>query len=74
MPACTSDMSGAGEVGDGSVPKLQLIDRDGTFRAEELRRFVHAAKVDSTSDYQVVAIMGPQSSGKSTLMNHVVGS
>lgn len=27
----------------------------------------------SSSAYQVVAIMGPQSSGKSTLVNHVVG-
>lgn len=53
--------------------KMQLIDSEGEFRKEELKEFVSAAHVDSTSDYQVVAIMGPQSSGKSTLMNHVVG-
>lgn len=52
--------------------KMQLIDSEGEFREQELKDFVSAAHVDSTSDYQVVAIMGPQSSGKSTLMNHVV--
>ena len=52
--------------------KMQLIDSTGEFRENELREFVTSAQVDSSSDYLVVAIMGPQSSGKSTLVNHVV--
>jgi hypothetical protein len=35
--------------------------------------FVHQhGVIEARTNYQVVAIMGPQSSGKSTLMNHVV--
>ncbi|KAF5828747.1 root hair defective 3 GTP-binding protein-domain-containing protein [Dunaliella salina] len=54
--------------------KLQLIDSGGVFREQELKEFVTSAHVDSSSDYLVVAIMGPQSSGKSTLMNYVFGT
>ncbi|KAM5587220.1 protein ROOT HAIR DEFECTIVE 3 [Rosa sericea] len=50
----------------------QLIDGDGGFNAAGLDRFVKEAKViDCGLSYAVVAIMGPQSSGKSTLMNHL---
>ncbi|CAN1221471.1 Protein ROOT HAIR DEFECTIVE 3 homolog 2 [Linum grandiflorum] len=50
----------------------QLIDGDGTFNAEGLDRFVSTTKLsDCGLSYAVVAIMGPQSSGKSTLMNHL---
>ncbi|XP_004293731.1 PREDICTED: protein ROOT HAIR DEFECTIVE 3 homolog 2 [Fragaria vesca subsp. vesca] len=50
----------------------QLIDGDGGFNAAGLDRFVKEAKViDCGLSYAVVAIMGPQSSGKSTLMNQL---
>lgn len=50
-----------------------MIDSEGGFQEEGLSRFVQQQGViDARTNYQVVAIMGPQSSGKSTLMNHVV--
>lgn len=52
----------------------QVIDSVGSFQADNLERFIKQHGVlDARTNYQVVAIMGPQSSGKSTLMNHVVG-
>ncbi len=51
----------------------QVIDSVGAFQEDNLERFVKQHGVlDARTNYQVVAIMGPQSSGKSTLMNHVV--
>jgi ABC-type phosphate/phosphonate transport system ATPase subunit len=51
----------------------QVIDGDGTFKEQEVDAFVHLhGVIQARTNYQVVAIMGPQSSGKSTLMNHVV--
>jgi ABC-type hemin transport system ATPase subunit len=42
---------------------------------QQLDAFVHQhGVIEARTNYQVVAIMGPQSSGKSTLMNHVVSS
>jgi hypothetical protein len=53
----------------------QVIDSEGGFQEEGLSRFVQQQGViDARTNYQVVAIMGPQSSGKSTLMNHVVST
>lgn len=53
----------------------QVIDSEGGFQEEGLSRFVQQQGViDARTNYQVVAIMGPQSSGKSTLMNHVFGT
>ncbi|CAN1810163.1 Protein ROOT HAIR DEFECTIVE 3 homolog 2 [Linum perenne] len=50
----------------------QLIDGDGVFNVQGLDRFVSTTKLsDCGLSYAVVAIMGPQSSGKSTLMNHL---
>lgn len=52
---------------------MQLIDGDGDFQEDSVKAWVNDTGVaDSRANYQVVAIMGPQSSGKSTLMNHVV--
>lgn len=58
-----------------SIPDCcQVIDSVGAYQPENLERFVKQHGVlDARTNYQVVAIMGPQSSGKSTLMNHVVG-
>lgn len=51
----------------------QVIDGDGVFQEQQLDEFVHQhGVIDARTSYQVVAIMGPQSSGKSTLMNFVV--
>ncbi|XP_065854509.1 protein ROOT HAIR DEFECTIVE 3 homolog 2 [Euphorbia lathyris] len=50
----------------------QLIDGDGVFNAAGLDDFVRTTKLaDCGLSYAVVAIMGPQSSGKSTLLNHL---
>ncbi|XP_010272279.1 PREDICTED: protein ROOT HAIR DEFECTIVE 3 homolog 2 [Nelumbo nucifera] len=50
----------------------QLIDGDGEFNATGLENFSKTVKlVECGLSYAVVAIMGPQSSGKSTLMNHL---
>lgn len=58
-----------------AAPTVQIIDGDGVFHEEDLKEFVSSTGVvDSRANYQVVAIMGPQSSGKSTLMNHLVSA
>ncbi|CAH2046365.1 unnamed protein product [Thlaspi arvense] len=50
----------------------QLIDGNGEFNVEGLDNFVKKTKLsDCGLSYAVVAIMGPQSSGKSTLLNHL---
>ncbi|KAG9141472.1 hypothetical protein Leryth_001904 [Lithospermum erythrorhizon] len=50
----------------------QLIDGDGNFNADGLDSFMKAVKLkDCGLSYTVVSIMGPQSSGKSTLLNHL---
>lgn len=52
---------------------LQIIDGDGQFHRTACDGLVNASGPgDQRNNYQVVAIMGPQSSGKSTLMNHLV--
>ncbi|KAE9594819.1 hypothetical protein Lal_00013300 [Lupinus albus] len=50
----------------------QLIDGDGEFNANGLDHFIRTVNLSSCAlSYAVVSIMGPQSSGKSTLMNHL---
>ncbi|KAJ4980824.1 hypothetical protein NE237_031661 [Protea cynaroides] len=50
----------------------QLIDGDGEFNVDGLDNFVKTVKLAECGlSYAVVAIMGPQSSGKSTLLNHL---
>ena len=52
---------------------LQVVDGDGDFNTSGVVGFVHETGVEASGvDYTVVAIMGPQSSGKSTLLNHLV--
>ncbi|XP_071728538.1 protein ROOT HAIR DEFECTIVE 3-like [Rutidosis leptorrhynchoides] len=49
-----------------------LIEGDGTFNAVGLDNFIKQVKLGECGlSYAVVAIMGPQSSGKSTLLNHL---
>ncbi|KAI4354115.1 hypothetical protein L6164_003014 [Bauhinia variegata] len=51
---------------------FQLIDGNGNFNNEGLKDFARQANLyQSGRSYAVVAIMGPQSSGKSTLLNHL---
>ncbi|WJX23178.1 Cell wall protein rhd3 [Trifolium repens] len=50
----------------------QLIDGDGGFDVTGLNNFIETSKMARCGlSYAIVAIMGPQSSGKSTLMNHL---
>eukprot|EP00877_Chromochloris_zofingiensis_P002056 jgi/Chrzof1/11851/Cz06g12110.t1 len=54
---------------------VQVIDGEGAFNNDGLVQFVNNSGVAaSQANYQVIAIMGPQSSGKSTLMNHLFGT
>eukprot|EP00897_Mesotaenium_endlicherianum_P003445 jgi/Mesen1/3128/ME000184S02189 len=54
------------------LPTLQLIDGAGNFNNSGLDNFVKHIKLSECGlSYAVVAIMGPQSSGKSTLLNHL---
>nr|GEW88104.1 RHD3/Sey1, P-loop containing nucleoside triphosphate hydrolase [Tanacetum cinerariifolium] len=51
---------------------MLLIDADGTFNAVGLDNFIKQVKLGEYElSYAVVAIMGPHSSGRSTLLNHL---
>jgi len=53
----------------------ELIDGDGVFNVSELENFMKEARLGECGlSYAVVSIMGPQSSGKSTLLNHLFGT
>jgi len=53
----------------------QLIDGDGVFNVSELENFMKEARLGECGlSYAVVPIMGPQSSGKSTLLNLLFGT
>ncbi|KAJ0081002.1 hypothetical protein Patl1_11822 [Pistacia atlantica] len=59
-------------MAEDSPCSTQLIDGNGNFNVEGLDNFVRTTKLaDCGLSYAVVAIMGPQSSGKSTLLNHL---
>ncbi|XP_061371102.1 protein ROOT HAIR DEFECTIVE 3 homolog 1-like [Gastrolobium bilobum] len=50
----------------------QLIDGDGTFNVAGIENFMKEVKLGECGlSYAVVSIMGPQSSGKSTLLNNL---
>ncbi|KAG6753344.1 hypothetical protein POTOM_043404 [Populus tomentosa] len=54
---------------------MQLIDGNGKFNVEGLKDFMTATGFAQCGlSYAIVAIIGQQSSGKSTLMNHVFGT
>lgn len=54
------------------TPSVQLIDGQGVFNESGLDSFVRTVKLAECGlSYAVVSIMGPQSSGKSTLLNHL---
>ncbi|CAM8993548.1 unnamed protein product [Rhodiola kirilowii] len=53
----------------------QLIDGNGEFNVSGLEHFMKEVKLSECGlSYAVVSIMGPQSSGKSTLLNHLFGT
>ncbi|KAK1362827.1 Protein ROOT HAIR DEFECTIVE 3-like [Heracleum sosnowskyi] len=57
---------------DGECCSTHLIEGDGTFNASGLEHFMKEVKLSECGlSYAVVSIMGPQSSGKSTLLNHL---
>ncbi|KAL1551659.1 protein ROOT HAIR DEFECTIVE 3 1-like [Salvia divinorum] len=57
---------------DKECCSTHLIDGDGNFNVEGVDHFMKEVKLSECGlSYAVVAIMGPQSSGKSTLMNHL---
>ena len=52
---------------------LQVVNGTGEFNEDGLNAFIKQHGIhDIGVGYQIVAITGPQSSGKSTLMNAVV--
>ncbi|XP_042468131.1 protein ROOT HAIR DEFECTIVE 3-like isoform X2 [Zingiber officinale] len=54
---------------------IQLIDGDGVFNVTGLEHFTKSVKLaEHGLSYAVVSVMGPQSSGKSTLLNHLFGT
>uniref|UniRef100_A0A7C8YEU2 Protein ROOT HAIR DEFECTIVE 3 homolog n=1 Tax=Opuntia streptacantha TaxID=393608 RepID=A0A7C8YEU2_OPUST len=60
---------------DAGCCSTQLIDGDGTFNVTGLEKFIKEVKMGECGlSYAVVSIMGPQSSGKSTLLNHLFGT
>ncbi|XP_050285606.1 protein ROOT HAIR DEFECTIVE 3-like [Quercus robur] len=53
----------------------QLIDGDGVFNATGIDKLIKKIKLAECGlSYAIVSIMGPQSSGKSTLLNHLFGT
>ncbi|VVB00243.1 unnamed protein product [Arabis nemorensis] len=53
----------------------QLIDGDGVFNVTGVYTFIKEVKLEECGlSYAVVSIMGPQSSGKSTLLNNLFGT
>ncbi|XP_042480872.1 protein ROOT HAIR DEFECTIVE 3-like [Macadamia integrifolia] len=58
-------------MGDGCC-STHLIEGDGTFNVTGLDNFTKEVNLGACGlSYAVVSIMGPQSSGKSTLLNHL---
>ncbi|KAF3518999.1 hypothetical protein DY000_02063775, partial [Brassica cretica] len=54
---------------------VQLIDGDGIYNVSGIDHFIKEVKLGECGlSYAVVSIMGPQSSGKSTLLNSLFGT
>ena len=52
---------------------LQVVNGEGEFNEEAVNAFIKQHNINDVGvGYQIVAITGPQSSGKSTLMNTLV--
>ncbi|XP_062202614.1 protein ROOT HAIR DEFECTIVE 3 homolog 1-like [Phragmites australis] len=60
---------------EDAAEAVQLIDGEGEFAGGSAERFMAAAGVAGCGlSYAVASIMGPQSSGKSTLLNQLFGT
>ncbi|KAK9734516.1 hypothetical protein RND81_04G144800 [Saponaria officinalis] len=60
---------------DDGCCSIQLIDGDGNFNVTGIDKFLKGVKLAECGlSYAIVSIMGPQSSGKSTLLNHLFGT
>ncbi|XP_074301810.1 protein ROOT HAIR DEFECTIVE 3-like isoform X1 [Silene latifolia] len=60
---------------DDGCCSTQLIDGDGNFNVTGIDKFLKGVKLAECGlSYAIVSIMGPQSSGKSTLLNHLFGT
>ena len=56
-----------------AASSCHVVDGSAEFNPGEVQRFFNNVNMEGVGrDYQVIAIMGPQSSGKSTLLNSVV--
>ena len=54
-------------------PVQQVVSQDGDFETAGVEDFLKdQSVVEAGVNYQIVAVTGPQSSGKSTLMNILV--
>ncbi|KAH9611281.1 hypothetical protein KSS87_008954, partial [Heliosperma pusillum] len=57
---------------DDGCCSTQLIDGDGEFNVTGIEKFLKGVRLAECGlSYAVASIMGPQSSGKSTLLNHL---
>ncbi|KAL6774184.1 hypothetical protein ACKKBG_A24075 [Auxenochlorella protothecoides x Auxenochlorella symbiontica] len=75
MSSSEPNNSGALDPSSLAPRILQVVQGDGTFDEPAVQAYMHSSGVESTGiDYTVVAIMGPQSSGKSTLLNALFGT
>uniref|UniRef100_A0A803LD83 Protein ROOT HAIR DEFECTIVE 3 homolog n=1 Tax=Chenopodium quinoa TaxID=63459 RepID=A0A803LD83_CHEQI len=60
---------------DDRCCSTQLIDGDGMFNVAGLESFLKGVRLAECGlSYAIVSIMGPQSSGKSTLLNNLFGT
>lgn len=53
---------------------VQLIDANGVFSTTAVDEILASSGVSRGEAYQVVSVIGPQSSGKSTLLNTLFGT
>ncbi|KEH37033.1 putative P-loop containing nucleoside triphosphate hydrolase [Medicago truncatula] len=65
-------MANTTTVDDSFANQVQLIDGEGVFNVTGLDNLIKTSDMANTGlDYVVVSIMGPQSSGKSSLLNNI---
>mmetsp|Transcript_3606 Transcript_3606/g.10191 ORF Transcript_3606/g.10191 Transcript_3606/m.10191 type:complete len:90 (+) Transcript_3606:89-358(+) len=54
---------------------VQIVNGEGSLDRSGLTSLLESCGVEGAGlEYSLIAIMGPQSSGKSTLLNHVFGT
>ena len=62
------------KAGGAERATTQVISGDGVFSSSGADAALEAAGVVGDEAYQVVSVIGPQSSGKSTLLNVLFGT